>query len=128
MGPIVRRAAARMGVALTPDPLPEQGLFTRSDHYQFVMEGVPSVFLMTGFAGDGRRQFTRFLDTLYHSPGDDLRQAFNWQAGAKFAQLNYLIAREIADGDAVPLWYRGSFFGDAFGGRQPRAAPEPAGN
>ena len=128
LGPIVRRAAARMNVGLSPDPLPEQGLFTRSDHYKFVMEGVPSVFLMTGFAGEGRRQFTRFLDTLYHSPGDDLSQPFNWQAGAKFAQLNYLIAREIADGTSVPLWYRGSFFGDAFGGSQPRAAPERVGN
>jgi Zn-dependent M28 family amino/carboxypeptidase len=124
LGPIVRRAAARMGVALSPDPLPEEGLFTRSDHYKFVQRGVPSVFLMTGFAGEGRRQFTSFLDTRYHSPRDDLSQAFNWQAGARFALLNYLIAREIADGAEPPLWYQGSFFGDAFGGSQPRA-PAP---
>src|SRR3979409_251956 len=49
----------------------------------------------------------------------------NWQAGARFARLNYLIAREIADGATAPLWYQGSFFGDAFGGNQPRA-PQPA--
>ena len=68
MGPIVARAAARMGVALAPDPLPEEGLFTRSDHYRFVQQGVPSVFLMTGFANGGRERFTAFLDTSYHSP------------------------------------------------------------
>jgi len=121
MGPIVARAAARMGVGLSPDPLPEEGLFTRSDHYRFVQQGVPAVFLMTGFANGGRQLFHAFLDTRYHSPSDDLSQAFNWRAGARFAQLNYLIAREIADGAEPPRWYRDSFFGDAFGGNQPRA-------
>ena len=63
------------GSRLSPDPLPEEGLFTRSDHYKFVRAGVPSVFLMTGFAGEGAREFRRFLDTRYHSPSDDLSQA-----------------------------------------------------
>ncbi len=126
MGPIVARAAGRMGVRLSPDPLPEEGLFTRSDHYEFVRVGVPAVFLMTGFAGEGEREFRRFLSTRYHNVGDDLSQNINWQAGAKFAQLNYLIAREIADGAEAPRWYRGSFFGDLFGGTRPRAArPAP---
>ncbi len=121
LGPIVARAAARMGVAVAPDPLPEQGLFTRSDHYRFVQRGVPSVFLMTGFANGGRERFAAFLDERYHGPGDDLGQPFDWAAGARFARLNYLIAREIADGAQAPLWYRGSFFGDSFGGERPRA-------
>jgi Zn-dependent M28 family amino/carboxypeptidase len=121
MGAIVARAAAQMGVRLSPDPLPEEGLFVRSDHYNFVKTGIPSVFLMTGFAGDGEREFRGFLASRYHNVGDDLTQHINWEAGAKFARLNYLITREIADGTEVPLWYRGSFFGDEFGGSQPRA-------
>ncbi len=121
LGPMVARAAERMGVRLSPDPLPEEGLFTRSDHYEFVREGVPSVFLMTGFAGEGERHFRRFLDTRYHGPSDDLAQPFDWRAGARFAELNYLIAREIADAPAAPLWYADSFFGAAFGGDRPRA-------
>jgi len=121
LGPIVARAAAQMNVRLAPDPLPEQGLFTRSDHYEFVRVGVPSVFLMTGFGGEGRRRFTAFLDLNYHTVSDDLSLPFNWAAGAKFARLNYLIAREIADEDGVPLWYADSFFSDAVGGRQRRA-------
>jgi hypothetical protein len=125
MGAAVARAAARMGVALSPDPLPQEGLFTRSDHYKFVLQGIPSVFLMTGFANGGREQFTDFLAHHYHSPSDDLSLPINWEAGARFARLNYLIAREIADGAALPRWYQGSFFGDAFGGNQPRAA-QPA--
>jgi len=124
LGPIVARAAARMDVRLSPDPLPREGLFTRSDHYRFVQQGVPSVFLMTGFDNGGGELFRNFLATRYHSPSDDLAQAFNWQAGARFAQLNYLIAREIADAREVPRWYEDSFFGDAFGGDQPRQ-PRP---
>jgi len=126
MGPTVARAAARMNVRLSPDPLPEEGLFTRSDHYNFVKAGIPTVFLMTGFANGGEAAFRGFLAGNYHGVGDDLSQPINWQAGARFARLNYLIAREIADGAEVPRWYRGSFFGDAFGGNQPRA-PRPTG-
>jgi Zn-dependent M28 family amino/carboxypeptidase len=122
MGPIVRRAAAGMNIALTPDPLPEEGLFTRSDHYRFVREGVPSVFLMTGFAGEGEKQFRNFLVTNYHNPKDDMNQPINWDAGAKFARLNYLIAREIADAPEAPAWYSDSFFGKTFGKGQKMVA------
>jgi hypothetical protein len=125
MGAVVQRAAARMGVALSPDPLPQEGLFTRSDHYKFVLQGIPSVFLMTGFANGGRERFTDFLAHHYHRPSDDLSLPIDWRAGARFARLNYLIAREIADGASAPRWYQGSFFGDAFGGDRPRA-PMPA--
>jgi hypothetical protein len=79
------------------------------------------VFLVTGFANGGRERFTRFLADHYHSPTDDLSLPFDWNAGARFARLNYLIAREIADGEQAPRWYAGSFFGDLFGGNQRRA-------
>jgi Zn-dependent M28 family amino/carboxypeptidase len=121
LGPIVERAAARMNVRVSPDPLPHEGLFTRSDHYEFVRIGVPSVFLMTGFEGEGRARFTGFLEDQYHGPSDDLSLPFDWSAGAKFAQLNYLIAREIADAPEVPLWFAGSFFGEALAAGQQRA-------
>ena len=125
LGPIVARAAARMNVALADDPLPEQGLFTRSDHYMFVREGIPSVFLMTGFSGEGAERFRSFLANEYHSPRDDMSLPFDWNAGARFAELNYLIAREIADASEAPRWYRGSFFGAAFAPDAPKAPPPP---
>lgn len=125
LGQIAARAVARAGVELAPDPMPEQGIFTRSDHYSFVVEGVPSIMLATGFAGEGRKKFMEFLTTTYHRPHDDLSQDFNWQAGAKFAKINYLIAREIADGAEAPRWYAGDFFGDTFAKGAPKA-PAPA--
>ena len=121
MGTMVGRAAQAMNVGLTPDPLPEQGLFTRSDHYPFVQAGIPSVFLMTGFANGGEEKFRGFLAGAYHSVEDELGQPFNWRAGARFAELNYRITRELANTPQAPRWYRGSFFGDTLGGNQPRA-------
>ena len=121
LGPIVRRAGAGMNVALSADPLPQEGLFTRSDHYRFVQEGIPSVFLMTGFAGPGKEKFTNFLSTHYHQPSDQMDLPFDWQAAAKFARLNYLIAREIADSPEAPRWYRDSFFGEVVAPNQQTA-------
>jgi len=111
MGEAVARAGRTMGVALAEDPLPQEGLFTRSDHYRFVQEGVPSVFLMTGFANGGREKFTHFLSTHYHKVSDQLSLPIDWKTGAKFARINYEIAREIADAPEAPRWYADSFFG-----------------
>jgi hypothetical protein len=121
LGEAAALAAALMNVALSDDPLPDEGLFVRSDHYRFVQAGVPAIFLMTGFAGEGQHHFTDFLANHYHSTSDDLSLPFDWEAGARFARLNYLIAREVADADAPPLWYADSYFGSAFGGGGPRA-------
>lgn len=115
IGPAVARAAGRVGITLSPDPLPEEGLFTRSDHYRFVEQGVPSVFLMTGFKNGGEKGFKDFLATHYHKPNDDLSQPIDYNAAARFALVNYEIARELADAPARPSWNKGDFFGNLFG-------------
>lgn len=114
MGDAVARAAATQGVSLSPDPIPAEGIFTRSDHYSFVKQGVPSVFLITGFKNGGEKQFQDFLKTHYHKVSDDLALPFDWNAAAKFARLNTAIAAEIANAPAAPLWYSDSFFGKTF--------------
>jgi len=114
LGPAVARAAGRAGIALSGDPMPEEGLFTRSDHYRFVEQGVPSVFLMTGFQNGGEKGFKDFLATHYHKPSDDLNLPIDYVAAAKFAQVNYEIARELADAKDRPVWKTGDFFGGQF--------------
>jgi len=114
LGPAVAKAAGRAGIALSGDPMPEEGLFTRSDHYRFVEQGVPSVFLMTGFQNGGEKGFKDFLSTHYHKPSDDLNLPIDYVAAAKFAQVNYEIARELADAKDRPMWKMGDFFGGQF--------------
>ena len=113
------RALKPMNLELIPDPWPEQGLFTRSDHYMFVRQGIPSIFLATGMASfqkgeDGAKQWEHFLSTNYHQPTDDMKLPFNFDAAARFAQLNYNIALEIANAAEKPTWNKGDFFGDTF--------------
>jgi hypothetical protein len=122
----VARAAQSMGIALAPDPMPEENVFVRSDHYMFVKQGVPAILLATGFANGGEAKWKEFLGGNYHNVDDEITQPINWQAGARYAQLNYLIARELADAEKRPLWYRGNFFGNIYAPDAPKAPP-PAG-
>ena len=117
----VAAAGASMKVSVSPDPMPQETLFVRSDHYPFVQRGVPAVFLMTGYANGGQQAWQKFLAGTYHSVKDDLGQPIRWEAGARFAELNYRIARNMADADQRPMWYAGDYFGETFAPSQPKA-------
>jgi len=117
----VADSAAPMQIKLSPDPMPEEGVFTRSDHYQFVKQGVPAVYLATGMANGGEEHWGKFLSGVYHSPGDDMSQAIDWKAAARFSELNFRITRAMADSETPPLWFAGDYFGDEFAPKAPRA-------
>ncbi|MBT0586740.1 M28 family metallopeptidase [Alteromonas oceanisediminis] len=112
-------AAQKVGIELSPDPWPEQALFTRSDHYSFVKQGVPAVFLVPGLKAsdpdvDGSEVFGHFISTHYHKPSDDLNQDFNWQAATKFTAVNVQIGLTLANQAERTRWNEGDFFGDTF--------------
>ncbi|GGY51501.1 M28 family peptidase [Parvularcula lutaonensis] len=115
LGPIVARAGEGLGIPLVPDPIPEQGIFTRSDHFSFVKQGVPSVFLFTGFGGEGAEEFPKFLSTHYHQPSDEIDLVMFDQL-ALFAALNTEVIRGVADVEQTPVWNTGDFFAETFGG------------
>ena len=121
VGAMVAEAGASMGISVSPDPMPEEAIFTRSDHYQFVRRGVPAVLLMTGHANGGKAIWNSWLGTIYHSPKDDLSQKIDWDAGARYAELNYRIAKAMADAPVRPMWLAGDYFGDLFDPKGPRA-------
>lgn len=110
----VAAGAADMGIALTPDPIPEETIFVRSDHYEFVKAGVPAVMLSTGVRNGGDKAFADFLATQYHQPSDDLSLPIDWTAGARFAELNWRIMERIANAVEPPRWYSGDYFGDLY--------------
>ena len=120
LGPIVQRAVGSAGVGLSPDPMPEQGIFVRSDHFRFVQKGVPSVFLWPGQKGPGAAATQAFMSTNYHRPSDDLALPIQWDQGVRFVDVNYRIAREIADAPERPVWNRGDYFGTLYKGKMAR--------
>jgi len=122
----IARAGAGMGLTLSPDPDPDQATFVRSDHYMLVRAGVPAVMLVDGYAGPGKAAWEEFNAKHYHQVSDDLSQPILWEQGAKFAKLNYLVARDIADADEAPRWYQGDYFGDLFAPAAPKAKKSPS--
>jgi len=116
LGPIVAKAASSVGVTMSPDPDPSQGIFVRSDHYNFVRQGIPSVFLWPGQKGPGKAAWDDFFAHHYHQPSDEVSLPIDWAQGVRFVGVNYAIAREIADADARPRWNKGDFFGLLYDG------------
>lgn len=119
MGALVEKAAGELGIGLSPDPMPEQAIFTRSDHYNFVKKGIPSVFLMTGFTSktegeNGGKVWGEFFAKHYHKPSDSLDLPINYDAAKVFAEVNIRIALTAANQDERPYWLEDSFFGKTF--------------
>jgi hypothetical protein len=117
---LIEPAVAAEDLALTPDPVPEEVLFIRSDQYSFVRQGVPSVFLVPGFTSkdpaiDGGAAFQEHLATHYHRPSDDSSRPVHWESALRFARANVRIGSAIADADSPPAWNEHDFFGERFG-------------
>jgi Zn-dependent M28 family amino/carboxypeptidase len=119
LGETVRDAAASYAIELSPDPFPEQNIFVRSDHYRFVQQGIPSVFLVTGMKSlddniDAQPIFEGFLQRHYHKPSDDLNLPIDYGAAAKFTRINVKIGEMIANEPTRPSWHEGDFFGRTY--------------
>jgi hypothetical protein len=107
LGSIFEDVAAATGNIVTPDPLPEENAFVRSDHYAFVKKGVPALMLLGGPAGDVSMWIPRaktWLETDYHSPSDTVKPDWNWTGPQTLAQLGLVIGLRVANADAMPAW------------------------
>lgn len=112
----VEKAAAEMDITLSPDPVPDQGLFTRSDHFRFVEAGIPSVYLIPGWENGGAEEFARHMTSNYHRPSDDMTNSLDFDAAARFAAIKARIALALANADQRPLWRKDDFFARQFNG------------
>jgi len=112
LGNRVREIAQSQGVKVQPDPEPLRNLFVRSDQYNFIRHGVPS--LAMGVAPDpGTPEVKIFKDWLtqrYHAPSDDVNQPVNLEAAAKYEEIVRALLINIADGERRPEWKPDSFF------------------
>ena len=118
---VVRKAVEDVGYTLSPDPMPEENIFVRSDQYLFVKRGVPAVYLVPGFtakdpAVNGQQVFGGFLASHYHRPSDDLSLPMDLQALERFTRANLSIVQAIANDPVDPAWKPGNFFGKMFAG------------
>ncbi len=125
----VQSSAKQIGYSLSPDPMPEENFFIRSDQYSFVQQGIPAVNITDGIQSsdpkvDGMKLLKEWMVTKYHTPLDNMDQTLDYDSGAKAAGVNFLVGYEVAQQDAAPTWDKGDFFGEKFG---PRHAGESSG-
>ena len=122
LGVEVAAAGKVLGYVVSPDPLPEENNFIRSDQYSFVLQGVPAVDVTDGVHAkdssiDGLALQKKWLVTRYHTPLDNIEQPIDFESMAKGAVLNLLIGYQVAQKDGAPQWNPGDFFGATFGPR-----------
>ena len=115
----VREAAAALGLTLTPDPLPQEVRFVRSDQFSFVQAGIPALAFKPGSTStdpsiQGDAMLDGFMKTHYHQPSDDASLPFSEAASSTFARAGFLTALGVADREARPAWNPGDFFGARF--------------
>lgn len=112
LGDDVRTAARPLGIAVQRDPEPERHVFIRSDQYNFVREGIPSVMVDVAAPAGSAEAATlkKWLFDRYHAPSDDPDQPVNLPAAAAYEKLMFGVARVVADRDERPRWKPESFF------------------
>lgn len=118
----VAAAAQHLGMTVEEDPEPEQMRFIRSDQYSFVMQGIPALHIKYGNkTKDGQnnlnKQVEQWRKVHYHLPQDEVTSTFDFDAGKKYVQLNFLISYQVANATERPSWKPGDFFGSRFGKR-----------
>jgi Zn-dependent M28 family amino/carboxypeptidase len=112
LGDRVREIAQSLGVRVQPDPEPLRNLFVRSDQYNFVRHGIPSL-IMSVAPEPGSPEINIFKDWLtqrYHAPSDDVDQPVDLAAAAKYEEIVRALLINIANGDHRPEWKPDSFF------------------
>ncbi len=118
LGNILDSVAIRNGLYASPVPAPFSGFesFARSDQIVFARSGVPSILIMDGLdyrhlsEQQGIRLWKAWIDSVYHSPFDDLKQSINFKAARQHIKFlcDYIYAVAIHDGDI--RWKEGTPF------------------
>ena len=98
-------------------PLPEAGRTTLIRRVTFDLTGLPpSIDEVDTFLADtAPGAYERVVDRLLASVAYGERWAQHWLDLARFAEVNFIIAKALANAPTRPAWNEGDFFGDLFG-------------
>lgn len=112
IGDDIRAVAEPMDVHVNADRQPDRNVFIRSDQYNFIRAGVPSVMLSFDALPGSKEETIReaWFHQRYHAPSDDLQQPVDLIAAAHFNALMLALTERIANAPARPAWKPNSFF------------------
>lgn len=113
------RVAASQGRVVTPENLPENGLFFRADHFSLARRGVP-VLLIMGIAGgadlvDGGREagdqwIADYIGNCYHQTCDEWSPDWDLRGAVEDITLFKVILEDLGNSTRWPQWKSGSEF------------------
>ncbi|HWS68543.1 MAG TPA: M28 family metallopeptidase [Steroidobacteraceae bacterium] len=112
LGDRAAAVAAHLGYRVQADPEPLRNSFIRSDQYNFIKQGVPSLAMKVGFEPGSAEEkvFKQWLTDRYHAPSDDADQPVNLEAAAGFEEVMRGLTVQIANDPRRPAWKGDSFF------------------
>jgi len=98
------------GIRVQDDPEPERNLLRRTDHWPFLVAGIPAINFVFGFESGSPSEeiYRQWYKTGYHKPQDDIEQLMDWQAAADFNQFFYALVERVANQASAPAWLPGS--------------------
>ena len=112
-------AAAGQGRVVTPESLPENGLFFRADHFSLAQRGVP-VLLIMGIAGGsdlveggraaGDQWIADYIASCYHQTCDAWSPDWDLRGAAEDIELFRTIIEDLGNSARWPQWKAGSEF------------------
>jgi Zn-dependent M28 family amino/carboxypeptidase len=111
-------AARVQGRVVTPEALPERGLFYRADHFSLARRGVPTLLLMAisgapDLVDGGRAAGKAWLDDYmrcYHQTCDAWSAQWDLRGASADVDLVRRIGFDLANGTVWPEWRAGSEF------------------
>jgi Zn-dependent M28 family amino/carboxypeptidase len=113
---VATQVAAEQGRVIKPDPMPEKGFFYRSDHFPFVLQGVPALSSRDGVdyvgkpAGYGMQIMNEYISQHYHKPSDIVRPDWDMSGAVQQLQYYWMIGYRVAEADKYPQWKPGAEF------------------
>jgi Zn-dependent M28 family amino/carboxypeptidase len=111
-----RDAAGEQGRIIRPDPHPENGFYSRSDHFNFAKMGVPSLFPDKGvdYLGKpkefGERVRAQWDDRDYHQPSDVVRADWDLSGAREDLEVLLAVGYRVAEAEEMPGWKPGNEF------------------
>ena len=111
LGPMFNEVARSYGIQPMSDPIPEQGVFGRSDHYPFVTRGVPGLMLVgspSATKEDFVKKFDEFENSKYHQPSDDVYDNWYWKGAKTVADMMGILGLRIAEARETPSFTGGN--------------------
>jgi hypothetical protein len=112
LGKDVRTVAEPLGVRIQGDLEPQRNIFIRSDQYNFIRHGIPSLAFKVGYEKGSPEEATakKWLTERYHAPSDDIHQPVDLKAAADFDRIILELAETVANQSERPRWNHDSFF------------------